>query len=204
MANKLHESLSALMDNEADDLELRRILKDLESLGESDKAEEIIELVELKSKWHRYHIVSACLKQEIHTSPSRNLLAAIQAELEQDAAPTKPLSTTVRQNSFFRTIGKGAIAASVAFAVLFTADLAMVADNNVGTEASAQIADNAATNQFPGLTGDLNPTTTTRVAVQNGLNPEEMNRLQQVVSQELEDALEAREVPATFNPETNR
>jgi len=204
MANKLHESLSALMDNEADDLELRRILKDLESLGESDKGEEIAELLELKAKWHRYHVVSACLKQEIHTRPSRNLLTAIQAELEQDAAPSKPITAKVRENSIFRSIGQGAIAASVALAVLFTADMVMVADVGNGVDAGAQIAGNTTTDQFPGLTGDLNPATATRVAVQNGLNPEEMDRLQQVVSQELEDAPESREVPATFNPDTNR
>ena len=90
MANTIYETLSALMDNEADDLELRRLLKEMEAVeqsgqGTAPEATSAELAKELKAKWHRYHIVSACLKQEIHTSPSRNLLAAIQAELANDA-----------------------------------------------------------------------------------------------------------------------
>lgn len=203
MANTLHESLSALMDNEADDLELRRILKEMESLGDSGRAEEVTELVQIKAKWHRYHIVSACLKQEIHTRPSRNLLAAIQAELDQEATPSKPLTASISGKRMFRMLGQGAIAASVALAVLFTADLALMADNTTGNDA-AQMADNTSTSQLPGLTGDLNPSTATRVAVQTRLDPEQMDRLKQVVSEELEDTLETQEIPATFNPDAGR
>ena len=192
------------MDNEVDDLELRRILKEMKDLDENGNAEEITELVELKAKWHRYHVVSACLKQEIHTSPSRNLLSAIQAELEQDAVPSRPLAHTRTGKNVFRFLGQGAIAASVALAVLFTADLALDAGSNNGVDATMPLAGNNAENDQLDLTGDLNPSTPTRVAVQNGLDPEEMNRLQRVVSEELEDALETREVPATFDPDRNR
>jgi len=74
MTEKLHESLSALMDNEADELELRRILKAIESSETLSEGEQQI-ASELQDKWHRYHILSACLKQELHTTPSRNLLS---------------------------------------------------------------------------------------------------------------------------------
>ena len=204
MANHLHETLSALMDNEADDLELRRILKEMEALGDSGKAEEVIELVELKAKWHRYHIVSASLKQEIHTKPSRNLLSAIQAELEQDAVPTRSLANTPAGKNVFRLLGQGAIAASMALAVLFTADLALNADNNNGADAGAQVAGSDSGSGQLNLTQDFNPAVQTRVAVQNRMDPEEMNRLQQVVSEELEEALQTRERPATFDPDRNR
>lgn len=201
MANKLHESLSALMDNEADALELRRILKEMEVLGDSKTAEGMTDLVELKAKWHRYHVLSASLKQEIHSAPSCNLLTAIQAELEQDAVPARSLANVASSKGVFRMLGQGAIAASVALAVLFTADMVMVSDSTTGNESAAQLAgSDAATDQMR-LTGELNPATTTRIAVQNGLDPEEMTRLERVVSAELEEVLETRELPATFNPD---
>jgi sigma-E factor negative regulatory protein RseA len=192
MANKLHESLSALMDNEADELELRRILKEMDAMESSENAE-------LKAKWHRYHILSASLKQEVHTSPSRNLLSGIQAELAQDAPPARSLVSAVQGKGIFRMIGQGAIAASIALAVLFTADLALT-DSTAPAGQSAQVAENAV-DQLPGLTGDLNPATSTRIAVQNDLNAEEMSRLERMVSAELEDVLET---PATFDPDKNR
>jgi negative regulator of sigma E activity len=201
MAKKLHESLSALMDNEADALELRRILKEMEILGDSNSAEEMTELVELKAKWHRFHVVSASLKQEIHSAPSRNLLTAIQTELEQDAAPARSLVNAASDKGVFRMLGQGAIAASVALAVLFTADLVMVADSTTGNESAAQLAGGDTTTNQISLTGELNPATTTRVAVQNSLDPEEMSRLERVVSTELEEVLETREQPAIFDPE---
>lgn len=195
MADNLHESLSALMDDEADDLELRRLLKTLESHdAEGDAAE-------LQAKWHRYHVVSASLSQEVHCAPSRNLLASIQAELAEDAVPSRSLATAVAGHKVFRFMGQSAVAASVALAVLFTADLAMVADNGAGDETAAQLAvGEPVSSQLPPFTGDLNPETATRVAVQKELDPEEMSRLERVVSAELEDALE---VPATFNPQDN-
>jgi len=191
MTDKLHESLSALMDNEVDELELRRVLKALEGQGEDVTA--------LKAKWQRYHVVSASLKREIHVSPSRNLLAGIQAELEQDAIPAKALVDSASGKGILRRFGQGAIAASVALAVLFTADMVMMSDTGTSGNAaqSAQFAD-VSNDQLPGITGNLNPATATRVAVQNKLNPEDMSRLERMVSAELEDALEASD--ATFNP----
>jgi len=152
MTEHLHESLSALMDNEADELELRRLLKEMDSLDpETD-------ISALKAKWHRYHVLSASLKQEIHSVPSRNLLAGIQNELEQDAIPQQQIGTAIgkifKGRKLFQVVGQGAIAASVALAVMFTADLAMVADNDSASSGGAEIAGNS-TDQFPSLTGEL-------------------------------------------------
>jgi hypothetical protein len=199
MTEHLKESLSALMDNEADELELRRLLKEMDSLDpETDVSA-------LKAKWHRYHVLSASLKQEIHSVPSCNLLAGIQKELEQDALPQQQIRVSTIGNLFqskklFQVVGQGAIAASVALAVMFTADLAMVADSGPTANGGAEIAGNT-TDQFPSLTGELNPDTPTRFAIQNGLDEEEMNRLERVVSAELEDALDTLETPAIFGPE---
>jgi sigma-E factor negative regulatory protein RseA len=202
MTEQLHESLSALMDNEADELELRRLLKEMDALDpETD-------ISALKAKWHRYHVLSASLKQEIHSVPSRNLLAGIQDELKQDAAPQQQIGAVAigklfKGRKLFQVAGQGAIAASVALAVMFAADLAMVADNGSASSGSAEIADNS-TDQFPSLTGELNPDTPTRFAIQTGLDEEELNRLERVVSAELEDTLDTLETPATFIPEESR
>ena len=204
MTEHLHESLSALMDNETDELELRRLLKEMDALDpETD-------LSVLKAKWHRYHVLSASLKQEIHSAPSRNLLAGIQNELEQDSIPQQQkqqmgasIGKLFKERKLFQVVGQGAIAASVALAVMFTADLAMVADNGSASSGGAEIADNS-TDQFPSLTGELNPDTQTRFAIQTGLDEEEMDRLERVVSAELEDSLDTLETPSTFIPEESR
>lgn len=192
MTEKLNESLSALMDNEADELELRRLLKELENQEADSNA------TELKAKWERYHVLSASLNSEIHSSPSCNLLAGIQKELENDTAPVvNPFRHTKAGRGLVQILGQGAIAASVALAVLFTADIAMVADNGAGAGLATELADTSGS-QLPTLTGELNPSTQTRVAIQTQLDEDEMSRLEQVVSQELEETL--REIPATFDP----
>ena len=197
MTEKLHESLSALMDNESDELELRRILKELEATESSEQAE-------LAGKWHRYHVLSASLKQEIHSSASCNILPGIQEALENEAAPSaNPIIHSRFLQPVLKTLGQGAVAASMALAVLFTADAVMVADGGASAGGTAELAGN---NGFigdgiPGLTGELNPSTRTRVAVQTSMDEQELNRLRQVVSEELEDSLEDRTIPATFNPE---
>jgi hypothetical protein len=56
-------------------------------------------------------------------------------------------------------------------------------------------------NSLPELTGELNPSTQTRVAVQTALDADEMSRLERVVSEELDETLENREIPAIFAPE---
>lgn len=204
------------MDNEADDLELRRLLKAMESSREEGAVSaQAGELDDLKAKWQRYHVISASLKQEIHTSPSRSLLAGIQAELADEPAPVmeKPAQQAghgvngvnkATGRSVLQMLGQGAIAASMTLAVLFTADMVMVADKDVdgNNGAAVQVADNATpTVRF---NGQLNPNTETRVAIQSDLDEEEFNRLERVVSEELQDAIERPEVPATFNPAENR
>lgn len=202
MTDKLYESLSALMDDETDQLELRRLLKELEESGvEAEKSD----LSDLKAKWHRYHVISSACKQEIHSSPSCNLLGRIQAELENDAVPSAELpaqKSSLRKKGIFQILGQGAIAATVALAVLFTADLVMVSDSPSAAANNTELAGSQTqSNSLPELTGELNPSTQTRVAVQTALDADEMSRLERVVSEELDETLENREIPAIFAPE---
>ena len=70
----LEETLSALMDGEVDDLELRRLLKQLPGHAQRQ---------ELLARWQRYHIASSVLHGEPlpagNASLSQRLLAAIES-----------------------------------------------------------------------------------------------------------------------------
>ena len=133
---KLQESLSALMDNEANEFEFRRILKECEGNDE------------LKLKWERFHLLSAAIKGELDNSLNAgfpvldkkaddvvekrpDLLFRINAELdgldERDESASSPTlfnkaasshSTVNNRINMFRRMGQGAIAASVAAIVL--------------------------------------------------------------------------------------
>ncbi|MDZ4334566.1 MAG: anti sigma-E factor RseA C-terminal domain-containing protein [Pseudomonas sp.] len=96
----LQESLSAVMDNQADELELRRVL------AASDDPE-------LRATWSRYQIARAVMHKEL-LEPRLDIAAAVSAALADDVAPiAQPV-----QRGPWRTIGRLAVAASVTVAVL--------------------------------------------------------------------------------------
>ncbi|MDY7116545.1 sigma-E factor negative regulatory protein [Halomonas sp. SSL-5] len=75
MSQNARESLSALMDNEGDELELRRVLKSLDD--EPDAAE----------AWRRYHLMRSLMRRESEVDVSVDLSAGILARLESEPAP---------------------------------------------------------------------------------------------------------------------
>jgi sigma-E factor negative regulatory protein RseA len=86
MNERLRESLSALMDDEADDLELGRVLR---SMDDGD---------EVRETWARYHAVRSVLRGDaVSASPAPAVSAAIDDAAEADA-PTAAarVSTGVR------------------------------------------------------------------------------------------------------------
>ena len=72
----LQETLSAVMDNEADELELRRVLA---ACGED---------AELRSTWSRYQLARSVIHRE-PTLPKLDIAAAVSAALADEAAPPK-------------------------------------------------------------------------------------------------------------------
>ncbi|PYC25924.1 sigma-E factor negative regulatory protein [Pseudomonas alcaligenes] len=94
----LQESLSAVMDNEADELELRRVL------AASDDAE-------LRGTWSRYQLARAVMHKEL-LEPRLDIAAAVSAALADEALPAKAVRGP------WRTLGRVAVAASVTLAVL--------------------------------------------------------------------------------------
>ncbi len=70
MTDRLQESISAIMDGEADELELRRVLN------------EVIEDPELCAKWERYHLIRSYLHGDHLITSNDALKQSIHAELE--------------------------------------------------------------------------------------------------------------------------
>lgn len=107
----LNQSLSALIDNEADELELRRVL------NASDEPE-------LRATWSRYQIARAAMHNEPFSAKidlSASIMAAIDDEPALVAAQTNQQAGIAAQPAKERTmpwLGRLAVAASVTLAVL--------------------------------------------------------------------------------------
>lgn len=115
MNERINESLSALVDGECDELELRRVLNELEQDPEC------------REKWLRYQMMSALMRDEAVATVdlSRGIMQAIDGEPMDDITP---LMTTIEQpkaalDTKADTPQRGwmssvAVAASVTLAVL--------------------------------------------------------------------------------------
>ena len=115
----IEESLSALMDNEAQELETRRVLRDVSSDAE------------LRQTWHRYQLASAAMKRDLPPKMV-DLSAAI-----SDAVAAEP---THRQGikTFLQPLGKVAIAASVALVAVLGVQQIQVSQGPAGAGALQQ------------------------------------------------------------------
>lgn len=106
MSDKLRESVSALMDGEADDLELRRVL------AAADRAE-------VRAAWRDYHLQREALTggdlRFAEVDISRGVWAAIAKE--EVAAPVQPQQQSVAAR-WLRPVASLAVAASVAAIVV--------------------------------------------------------------------------------------
>ena len=94
----LQESLSAVMDNEADELELRRVLSALDD-------------AETRATWSRYQVARAVMHKDL-LDPHLDLSAAVSVAIAEEIAPVKA------GRGPWRTLGRLAVAASVTVAVL--------------------------------------------------------------------------------------
>jgi len=94
----LQESLSAVMDNEADELELRRVLSAIED-------------ADTRATWSRYQTARAAMHKEL-LIPHLDISAAVAAGIADEVSPLKA------GRGPWRTLGRLAVAASVTVAVL--------------------------------------------------------------------------------------
>lgn len=104
MNDRMNESLSALMDGEADELEIRRLLN-----PESQQA--------LFDKWHNYQLIGSILREEPATliDLSKGIRQALDGEPMDDIS----LTTEPVANGKWRWLmASGTVAASVTMAIL--------------------------------------------------------------------------------------
>lgn len=125
-AREFAESLSALMDNESNELELRRLLK------------EMPDHPEISQTWDRYNLTRSLLHKEavrpMSAAGTRAILDAIAAEAPHGGV--KPAVASVAGGTWFQTAARLAIAASVALAVFV--GLQSAVDQNIPDSSMAQ------------------------------------------------------------------
>jgi sigma-E factor negative regulatory protein RseA len=113
MSEKLKEALSAVIDGEADEFELRRVL---DEMGKD---------VELAGSWERYHLIGSVMRRE-RVSPGGVMRERVWAEIQSDTdvvdelvpvTERSPASEPARRAVAGRWISLG-VAATVALAVV--------------------------------------------------------------------------------------
>ncbi|MDR0779241.1 MAG: sigma-E factor negative regulatory protein [Pseudomonadales bacterium] len=150
------EALSALMDDEAGDLEVRRLLRRLP------------EHPELLDTWKRYQFIKAAL----HDTPidhEVDLWPGIEAAIADEAVPAVPRRAF--SGKWLHLAGQGAIAAAVAVFALFG-----VSKMELGVE----LGQHGGSAAQPQLAGEYSPTGYERTV---GLDSAARTRLQQAVYQ---------------------
>lgn len=100
----LHESLSAVMDNEADELELRRVLA-----ADSD--------ADMRAKWARYQLARAAMHREL-IEPRLDIASSVSAALADEPLIQVGQAPSPKKPFAWRSLGRVAVAASVTVAVL--------------------------------------------------------------------------------------
>lgn len=103
------EALSALFDGEALELELRRVLKT--AADDSD----------VNGRWTRYQMISASMKNEMPAVPFADLSSSISAAIANEPVHTTTAAANTAvssKKSFWSGVGRFAVAASVAGAVV--------------------------------------------------------------------------------------
>ncbi|MCW4152835.1 sigma-E factor negative regulatory protein [Halomonas sp. 18H] len=137
MSQNARESLSALMDNEGDELELRRVLKSLDD--EPDAAD----------AWRRYHLMRSMMHHEADTDTSVDLSAGIMARLQDEPVPVaEPAGSARRSMPLARSAG---IAAAVSLMVITGVQFYNGA-SPLDNEASAPLATSTGSGSSAGTT----------------------------------------------------
>lgn len=122
----LKESLSALLDDEAQELETRRVLSELEKDSE------------LKSTWQNYQMIGDLMRDQVSATEKMDLTAAINAQIDgHDQVHVEQSNDQGEKRSWFKPLTSVAVAASVTLAVL----LGLQVEDSTNT-ANFNVADN--------------------------------------------------------------
>ncbi len=127
MTEGLRESISALMDDEASELEARRILS---AIQKDD---------ELRDTWKRYQVVSLAIKGQLGDAHSMDVSKGIAQAIANESVEFQ--TTEILQSPWPRILRVGtsvAVAASVAFLVVFGTLQINQQNTDAGSPAVAQ------------------------------------------------------------------
>lgn len=153
MKDNLRESLSALMDNEGDELELRRTLKALD--GSPNDAE----------AWRRYHLARSLMHRDRGIDVSTDLCAGIMARIEAEPVPQLPADATPRRHASLPFGGGAAIAAAVSLMVITGVQFY----NSTDSTAVPEVAGGIATTDSSGASSDVQTVSSGAQPVSNGI-----------------------------------
>jgi len=124
MSDSLRESISALVDDEAQELELHRVLTNMES----DE--------ELRQTWKRYQATSFSMKRQMDCRYDLDISGRVSAALLDE--PLVEVEATAEKSRFgrvFKPVLSMAVAASAAFLVIFAVQ--MGGQDETGTQIAA-------------------------------------------------------------------
>lgn len=115
MKDQLSETISAVMDSQADDLEVRRLLKALDNASEEEAAA-------ILAQWESFHSIGSVLRNESRSNnetptmrASSNFAASVSAAIADEAPMDKAARRPSKSDPMWQRF---AVAASVTLAIL--------------------------------------------------------------------------------------
>lgn len=166
-AQPLAESLSALVDNQASELELMRILK----ASEQDP--------ELSATWGRYQLAGSVLRGEQVAIAPGDFAARLSAAIADEEAYSAPVVRKTQQGWLYN-LGRVALVASVAGGMVLGVNQFSAGDRQAAEVAAASAPATAPADTAVSLPSDLaSPINTRTVALQSGYEtrPQENRRV---------------------------
>ncbi|WP_277810972.1 sigma-E factor negative regulatory protein [Chromohalobacter canadensis] len=106
MNQNVRESLSALMDNEGDELEVRRVMRSLQDAPEDAET------------WRRYHLARSMMQRDRGVDVSADLSAGIMARLADEPGSQEAVTSGSRRAVPLSFAGSAAVAAAVSLMVI--------------------------------------------------------------------------------------
>ncbi|MAM56674.1 MAG: anti-sigma factor [Salinicola sp.] len=103
---QVHESFSALMDNEADEFDLRRVLKRLDTASQESDT------------WRRYHLARSMMRRERDAIVDIDISGDVMAALADEPVPVREPAGQPGKRHSFSMMGGAAVAAAVSLMVI--------------------------------------------------------------------------------------
>lgn len=133
------------MDDEGDELELRRVLKTLD--GSPDDAE----------AWRRYHLARSLMHRDRGVDVTTDLCAGVMARIEAEPAPQLPAEASSRRHASLPFGGGAAVAAAVSLMVITGVQFY---NGSTGPAAVPEVASGTTTTGAPSVVSEVQTVST--------------------------------------------